>query len=210
MQPLRLDPRTRGTRLPAVRPPRPARRAGIPQPRPDPGAVPQGGRAPRRRARAHHEPSGPLHDREPALQRQGTDDSVRAAGLAQASLAVVHPALHADHADPPGADLRRRRLLRAQRADGRGADRPGDRAERRGGERGDRANPAIGAGAHGRRCCRAFLPLKQGVASHFPGRRLRARGEPLTEVCNAAPGRRYRPGPRGPSTGATTGRWSRG
>jgi hypothetical protein len=42
-----------------------------PPPAPGSGALPQGGRAPRGRARSHHESSGPLHDREPALQRQG-------------------------------------------------------------------------------------------------------------------------------------------
>ena len=36
-----------------------------------------------RRPRPHHQPPGPLHHRHPALQRQGADDAVRAAGLAR-------------------------------------------------------------------------------------------------------------------------------
>ncbi len=43
----------------------------------------QGRRPDRRRPRQHHQPPGPLHHRQPALQRQGADDAVRAAGLAR-------------------------------------------------------------------------------------------------------------------------------
>ena len=49
-----------------------------------PDALRQGRRPRRRRPRQDHQPPGPLHDRVPALQRQGTDDAVRAAGLARA------------------------------------------------------------------------------------------------------------------------------
>ncbi len=97
------------------------------------------------RAGPHHEPSRPLHDREPTLQRQGADDPVRAAGLARSSLAAVDPALHADHADPLGAGVRRRRLLRAQPPDHRRADRSRGRPERRGGERARRGSTSISA-----------------------------------------------------------------
>ncbi|WP_405813712.1 hypothetical protein OG241_04190 [Streptomyces sp. NBC_01390] len=44
----------------------------------------------RRRAWEHHQPSGPVHDRQPALQREGADDSVRTVSLARPLLAAVH------------------------------------------------------------------------------------------------------------------------
>ena len=57
-------------------------------PRPGPG---------RRRPRQHHQPPVALHHRQPALQRQGADDPVRAAGLARARNRRHHPALREDH-----------------------------------------------------------------------------------------------------------------
>ena len=56
-----------------------------------PVALPQGWRPGRRRPRQHHQPPGPLDHRQPALQRQGTDDAVRAAGLARSPLARAPP-----------------------------------------------------------------------------------------------------------------------
>ena len=101
-----------------------------------PGALPQGRRPRRRRPREHHQPPGPVHDRQPALQRQGADDAVRAASLARPPVAAVHPVLRQDqprHADP---GLRRRGLLLPQYADRRGPRRPRRRRlRRRGGRR---------------------------------------------------------------------------
>ena len=60
-----------------------------------PGALPQGRRPRRRRPREHHQPPGPIHDRQPALQREGANDPVRAASLARPPVAAVHPVLRA-------------------------------------------------------------------------------------------------------------------
>jgi len=38
-------------------------------------------------ARGHHQPPVTVHDRQPALQRQGADDAVRAASLARSPVA---------------------------------------------------------------------------------------------------------------------------
>jgi hypothetical protein len=67
----------------ALLPPRPAGRQDLHQPHDHPGALPQGRRPHRRRARHHHQPPRPIHHRQPALQRHGTNDPVRAAGLAR-------------------------------------------------------------------------------------------------------------------------------
>ena len=83
------------------------------QPRDDPDAVRQGRGAHRRRPRENHQPPGPLHDRHPALQRQGADDAVRAASLARAPQPRHHPALREDHPEHADQGLHRRRLLRA-------------------------------------------------------------------------------------------------
>jgi hypothetical protein len=58
--------------------------------------VREGGRPDDRRARQHHPPPGPLDHRQPALQRQGADDAVRAASLAGTSNPEHHPALRED------------------------------------------------------------------------------------------------------------------
>ena len=74
----------------------------------------QGRRSRRRCPRQHHQPPGPLDDRQPALQRQGTDDAVRAAGLARAYVPGNDPALREDHPEHADQGLPRRRLLRPQ------------------------------------------------------------------------------------------------
>src|SRR6266699_757351 len=58
-----------------------------------PLALPQGRSPGHRRPREHHQPPGPLHDRLPALQLQGTDDAVRAASLSRPSRHRLNPAL---------------------------------------------------------------------------------------------------------------------
>ena len=88
-QPQAPGPQDRRARRPAVRHPRPPGGHGLHQPRAHPDALPQGRRPDRRRPRQHHQPPGPLHDRQPALQRQGADDPVRAAGLARPPLPAV-------------------------------------------------------------------------------------------------------------------------
>ena len=75
-------PPHRRARRPAVRLPRPEGLHLLHQQHGHPGALPQGRRSRRRRPREDHQPPGPLHDRQPALQRQGADDAVRAASLA--------------------------------------------------------------------------------------------------------------------------------
>ncbi|GAQ77318.1 hypothetical protein T45_09136 [Streptomyces turgidiscabies] len=55
-----------------------------------PHALPQGWRPRRRCAWEHHQPPGPVHDRQPALQREGADGSVRTVSLARPPLAAVH------------------------------------------------------------------------------------------------------------------------
>ena len=87
--------------------------------------------SPPRRPRQHHQPPGPLHDRQPALQRQGADDAVRAAGLARPPHPEHHPALREDHPEHADQGLHRRRLLRPQRAHHRGPHRPRRRHLRR-------------------------------------------------------------------------------
>ena len=81
------------------------------------------------------QPPGPLHDRHPALQRQGADDTVRAAGLARSPLRGHHTALRQDHTEHAVQGLPRRRLLRTQRPHHRGPGRPGRGRERRRGRR---------------------------------------------------------------------------
>ena len=49
----------------------------------------------------HHQPPSPLHHRQPALQRQGTDDAVRAASLARPPVTPVHPVLREDQPRTP-------------------------------------------------------------------------------------------------------------
>ena len=58
--------------------------AEVRQPGPDPAAVPQGRRSARGRPRSDHRASRAGDDRQPALQRQGPDVAVRAAGVARA------------------------------------------------------------------------------------------------------------------------------
>ena len=94
------------------------------QPGPDPDAVQEGRRAAPRRPRSDHQPSRPGDDRDPALQRQGPNDPVRASGLARAQLPGIDPALRADHSAHLDQGLHRRRLLRPQRPHDRGAARP--------------------------------------------------------------------------------------
>ena len=60
----------------------------------------------------------------PALQRQGADDAVRAAGVARPSHTRPHPALREDQPEHPVQGLHRSRLLRPQRPHHRGAPRP--------------------------------------------------------------------------------------
>jgi hypothetical protein len=128
-------PPHRRARRPAVRLPGPEGLHHLHQQHGHPGALPQGRRPRRRRPREHHQPPGPIHDRQPALQREGADDAVRAAGLARPPVAAVHPVLREDqsrHADP---GLRRRGLLLPQYADRRGPRRPRRRRLRRRGSR---------------------------------------------------------------------------
>ena len=75
----------------AARLPRRAARREVHQPGAGPAAVPQGRRAARGRPRRDHRPSRPRDDRHPALQRQGPDVAVRAAGLARALIAAAPP-----------------------------------------------------------------------------------------------------------------------
>ena len=96
-----------------------------------PAALPQGRRPRRRRPREDHQPPRPLDDRHPALQRQGPDDAVRAAGLARTRIAAVHPALREDHPAHADQGLHRRRLLRPQRPHHRGPPRPRRHHQRR-------------------------------------------------------------------------------
>ena len=159
-------PRPRpGTGRLAGRPPRPAevhrpphRRAGRPAvrlPGPEdlhllhqqhghPGALPQGRRSRRRRPGEHHQPPGPVHDRQPALQRQGTHDAVRIAGLARAPVSAVDPVLREDQPRDADPGLRRCGLLLPQRPHHRGPRRPRRRRLRR--RRGRRALAALRPG----------------------------------------------------------------
>jgi hypothetical protein len=79
----------------------------------------------------------PLHDRHPALQRQGTDDAVRAASLARPPVTAVDAVLREDQPRHPDPGLRRRRVLRPQRPHHRGPARPRRRRLRHGGGRRD-------------------------------------------------------------------------
>ena len=67
-----------------------------------------------------------------SLQRQGTDDAVRAAGLAGAPHAEHHPALRQDHPEYVVQGLLRGRILRPQRPRYRGPRRPRRRRLRSG------------------------------------------------------------------------------
>ena len=134
-------PPHRRARRPAVRLPRTEYLYRLHQQHGHPGALPQGRRSRRRRPREHHQPPGPLHDRQPALQRQGADDTIRAASLARPPLAAVDAVLREDqprHADP---GLRRRGVLRPQYPHHRGPRRPRRRRLRR--RRGRRAPAAL-------------------------------------------------------------------
>ena len=75
----------------AVRLPRRAARREVRQPGAGPAAVPQGRRPARGRPRRDHRASRAGDDRHPALQRQGPDVAVRAAGLARALIAAAPP-----------------------------------------------------------------------------------------------------------------------
>ena len=59
------------------------------QPRARPAAVPQGRRSSRGRPRRDHRPPRAGDDRDPALQREGPDVAVRAAGLARAHVTAA-------------------------------------------------------------------------------------------------------------------------
>jgi integrase len=123
-QPLLADRRT-GERVSFLSCHRgPARACEVPQREPHPPAEPQGGRPPFRRAGTDHLAPRAGDDRKPALQRQGSDDSIRAAGVARAPLPSVHPALRTDHAQHPDQGLSGCRLLRQERAHHRGSHRP--------------------------------------------------------------------------------------
>ena len=109
----------RGSRRPLLRS-RPAGGPQLPQPDHHPGPLSEGWRPSGRRARQDHEPPCPLHHRQPALQRQGADDAVRAPDLARASESGEHPALRKDQPHHLVEGLPRRRLLRPQPTDDRG------------------------------------------------------------------------------------------
>jgi integrase len=67
----------------------------------------------------------------PALQRQGADDALRAAGLARTPHPDHHPALRQDHPEHTVQGLFRGRILRPQRPQHRGPHRPRRRHLRR-------------------------------------------------------------------------------
>ena len=71
------------------------------QPGAGPAAVPQGRRPARGRPRRDHRASRPGDDRDPALQRQGPDDPVRAAGVARALIAAAPPSTTRGSPRPP-------------------------------------------------------------------------------------------------------------
>ena len=124
-------PQDRGEGALPVRRPGRADQQELHQRHDHPGALPQGRHPCRRRPRADHQPPGPFHHRNTALQRQGTDDAVRAAGLARPPQPRIHPALRQDHPEHPRQGLQRRRLLRPQRPHHRGPRRPRRRRQRR-------------------------------------------------------------------------------
>src|SRR4051795_5112126 len=126
-------PQDRRSGRPSVRLPRPPGGQHVHQQGGHPDALPQGRSLAQQRPWPHHQPPRPRDYRQPALQRQGADDPVRAAGLARTPLARDDAALCPDHAEHANQGLHRRRLLRPQRAHHRGADRPRGGAERRGG-----------------------------------------------------------------------------
>src|SRR3954447_5817100 len=126
-------PQDRRSGRPSVRLPRPPGGQHVHQQGRHPDALPQGRSLAQRRPRPHHQPPRPRDHRQPALQRQGADDPVRAAGLARTPLARDDAALRPDHAEHADQGLHRCRLLRPQRAHNRGADRPRGGAGRRGG-----------------------------------------------------------------------------
>ena len=76
-------PQNQRTRRHALRRPRPAGCPQLHQPHDHSRAVRQGRRPRQRRAGPDHQPPCPRHHRQPALQRQGADDAVRAASLAR-------------------------------------------------------------------------------------------------------------------------------
>ena len=134
-QPLWLLPDGRASRAPVL-PPRPADRI-LPTSTPVISAsLPQSRRAIRGRARPDHQPPGASNHRDPALQCQGADEPVRAAGVARPSLTRKHATLHQNQPDEASPVIHGRRLFRPQSACGLGADRPGrgpERSARRGG-----------------------------------------------------------------------------
>jgi hypothetical protein len=89
--------------------------------------VRQGRRPGRRRPRQHHQPPGTLDDRHPALQRQGADDAVRAAGLARPPGSFHHAALRQDHPEHADKGVHPGRVLRPQHPHHRDPARPGCR-----------------------------------------------------------------------------------
>ena len=89
-----------------------------------PGPLRQGRRADRRRPRQHHQPSGQVHHRQPALQRQRAHDTVRTSGMARAPKSFRDSALRQDRPDHAGEGIQRRRVLRTQRPHHRGPRRP--------------------------------------------------------------------------------------
>ena len=82
-------------------------------------------------ARPHHQPPGARDDRQPALQRQGADDALRAAGVARPSLASRTQHYARITPNTLTKAYRRRRLLRPQRPRHRGAHRPRRGQQRR-------------------------------------------------------------------------------
>ncbi|MCD5316816.1 hypothetical protein LR394_38570 [Kineosporia babensis] len=106
----------RGTRRSAVRRSCPACFDQLHQQYGHPDALPQGGSPARRYSWQHHQPPRPLNHRQPALQRQGTDDLVRASGVARAPIAAVLPVLREDHPEHTLQSLQRSRVFRAERS----------------------------------------------------------------------------------------------
>ena len=91
-------------------------RQGLHQPHDHPGAVRPRPVSPTADVRGQHrQPPSRFHHRQPALQRQGTDDAVRAAGLAGTPHPDHHSALRQDHPEHAVQGLHRRRIFRPQR-----------------------------------------------------------------------------------------------
>ena len=89
----RPGPQDRRTGAPAVLLPSARNRQAIPEHPRSSRALRQGRRPDRRRPRQHHQPPGSLHHRQPALQRQGAHDAVRAAGLARPPKSSERPSI---------------------------------------------------------------------------------------------------------------------